>query len=179
MFGTLSSISRENASILRSSVPVVCRQPRRSKTVFSGWNASGMNARKPPVSVLLVAQPEDVVDPLLVRLDVAVEHRAVRRDPEPVRGVVDVEPDLRALLAGRHEPAHAVGEDLGAAARERAQPGVLELAQHLLVREPGERRHVVDLGGRVALEVHVRERLVQRRDRVAVVAEVRRAGSRR
>ena len=123
-------------------------------------------------AVLLVAQPEDVVDPLLVRLDVAVEHRAVRRDPEPVCGVVDVEPDLRALLAGRYEPAHAVGEDLGAASGKRAQPCVLELAQHVLVREPGERRHVVDLGGRVALEVHPRERLVQRRDRVAVVAEV-------
>ena len=49
MFGTLSSISREKASIFRSSAPVVWRQPRRSKTVFSGWNASGMNARKPPV----------------------------------------------------------------------------------------------------------------------------------
>ena len=49
MFGTLSSISRETASIFRSSAPVVCRQPRRSKTVFSGWKASGMKARKPPV----------------------------------------------------------------------------------------------------------------------------------
>ena len=109
-----------------------------------------MNARKPPVAVLLVAEAEDVVDALLVRLDVAVEHRAVRRDPEPVRRVVDVEPDLRGLLARRDEPAHAVGEDLGAAARERPEARVLQLAQHLLVREPGERRHVVDLGRRVA-----------------------------
>ena len=37
---------------------------------------------------------------------------------------------------------------------------------------PRERRHVVDLGRRVALEVHVRQRLVQLRDRVGVELEV-------
>ena len=75
-------------------------------------------------------------------------------------------------LPGRDEPPHAIGEDLGAAAGKRAEAGGLELAQHLLVREPGERRHVVDLGRRVALEVHVGQRVVQRRDRVAVEGEV-------
>ena len=113
----------------------MCFQPRLSKTVFSGWNASGMNARKPPGLVLELAQPEQVVDALLVGLDVPVEHRAVRRDPEPVRGAVDVEPVVRMLLAGRDEPPDAVGEDLGAAAGQRAEPGVAQLAQHLLVRE--------------------------------------------
>ena len=122
--------------------------------------------------VLLVAEPEDVVDTLLVGLDVPVEHRAVRRDPDPVRRVVDVEPDLGGLLARSDEPTHTVGEHLGAAARQRPETGRLQLAQHLLVREPGERRHVVDLGGRVALEVHVGQRLVERRDRVAVEVEV-------
>src|SRR6266540_1553677 len=48
-FGMLSSSSRDTAMSFRSSEPVVCFQPRRSKTVFSGWNASGMKARKPPV----------------------------------------------------------------------------------------------------------------------------------
>ena len=122
--------------------------------------------------VLLGAQPEQVVDPLLVRLDVAVEHRAVRRDAEPVRRVVGAEPEVGVLLAGRDELAHAVGEDLGAAARQRAEPGGLQLAQHLLVREPGERRHVVDLGRRVELQVHVGQRLLQRADRVDVEVEV-------
>ena len=155
-FSMLSSISRETASIFRSSAPVVCRKPRRSKTVFSGWNASGMNATKPACPVLLLAQAEEVVDPLLVGLDVAVEHRAGRAQPHPVRGVVHVEPDVRVLLARRDERTDAVGEDLRAAARERVEAGGDELAQHLLVREAGERRHVVHLGGRVALEVHVR-----------------------
>src|SRR5205823_82910 len=78
--------------------------------------------------VLLRPQAEEMVDALLVRLDMAVEHRAMRRDPEAVRRVVDVEPDVRMLLARRHEPAHAVGEDLCAAARQRAEAGVLERA---------------------------------------------------
>src|SRR5579884_2192075 len=52
-------------------------------------------------AILLLAQPQQVVDPLLVGLDVAVEHRALRRDPEPVRGVVYVEPLVGVLLAGR------------------------------------------------------------------------------
>src|SRR5438874_3409308 len=48
-FGMLSRINLETAIIFRSSAPVVNLNPRRSNTVFSGWNASGMNARKPPV----------------------------------------------------------------------------------------------------------------------------------
>ena len=122
-------------------------------------------------AVLLLAEAQDVVDALLVRLDVAVEHRAVRRDPEPMRGVVHVEPDVRVLLPGRDERADAVGEDLGPAAGERPEPRLLELAQHLLVREPGKRRHVVDLRGRVALQVHVRQRRLERADRVDVEIE--------
>ena len=93
------------------------------------------------------------------------------RDPHPVGGVVHVEPDLRGLLPGRDEPSHAIGEDLCTAARERPEPDRLELAQHLLVREPGERRHVVDLGRRVALEKDVGKRLVELRDRVPVEVE--------
>jgi hypothetical protein len=122
--------------------------------------------------VLLVAQPEHVLDPLLVRLDVPVEQRAVRRDPHPVRRVVRQEPEVRMLLAGGDERAHAVGEDLRAAAGERPEARGVELAQHLLVREAGELRHVVDLARRVELEVHIRHRLVQRAGRVDVELEV-------
>ena len=116
MFGMLSSRSRETAISFRSSEAAVCFQPRCSKTVFSGWNASGMKARNPPVSSWSVAQPEQVVDPLGVGLDVPVEHRAVRRDAEAVRGAMDVEPVVGMLLARRDEPAHSVGEDLRTAA---------------------------------------------------------------
>ncbi len=91
---------------------------------------------EPTGAVLLLAEAEQVLDPLLVGLDMAVEERAVGRDPEPMRRVVDVEPDVRVLLARRDEAADAVGEHLGAAAGERSEPGRLELAQHLLVGQP-------------------------------------------
>ena len=83
---------------------------------------------EPAGPVLLLAQAEQVVDALLVGLDVAVEHRAGRAQPHPVRGVVDVEPDVGVLLAGSDERSDPVGEDLGAAAGKRAEPGRLELA---------------------------------------------------
>ena len=120
-----------------------------------------MNERKPASLVLLVAQPQQVVDALLVRLDVAVEHRALGRDPEPVRGVVDVEPLVGMLLARRDQRADAVGEDLGASARHRVEAGVPQRAQDLLVRAALEPRDVVDLRRRVELEVDVRQRLLQ------------------
>ena len=68
--------------------------------------------------VLLLAQPQQVVDPFFVRLDVSVQHRAMRRDAEPVRSVVRVEPVVGMLLPRRDQLAHAVGEDLGAPARQ-------------------------------------------------------------
>ena len=124
-FGMLSSIRRETASILRSSEPgrVTPAAPLEDRVLrMERERDEGEEAAR---LVLLVAQPEQVVDPLLVGLDVAVQHRAVRRDAEPVRGVVHVEPDVRVLLPGRDEPAHAIGEDLGAAAGQRAEPGGL------------------------------------------------------
>ena len=122
--------------------------------------------------VLERAQPQQVVDALLVRLHVAVEHRAVRRDAERVGVAMDVEPLVGVLLARRDEPPYAVGEDLGAAARQRAEPRRLQLAQHRLVRDARELRHVVDLAGREELQVDVRHRVVELRDDLDVVAEV-------
>ena len=101
------------------------RQPRRSKTVFSGMERERDEREEAARAVLLVAQAEDVVDPLLVGLDVPVQHRAVRRDPEPMRRVVHVEPDLGRLLARRDEPAHAIGEDLRATAGSDPSPAAL------------------------------------------------------
>ena len=86
--------------------------------------------------VLQVAQAQQVVDPLLVRLHVAVEHRAVGRDAEPVGGAVGVEPEVGMLLARGNQTAHAVGEHLGTASGQGAEPGVAQPPEHLLVREP-------------------------------------------
>ena len=44
-----------------------------------------------------------------------------------------VEIAIGAALVVADLPAHALGEDLGAAAGQRIEPGVHQLAQHLLV----------------------------------------------
>src|SRR6266545_4524698 len=88
--------------------------------------------------VLLLAEAQQMIDALLVRLDVAVQHGAVRRNAEPVRGVVRLEPEVGMLLARRDQSAHPVREDLGTAAGKRTQPGVPQRAQHLLVRQTGQ-----------------------------------------
>jgi len=71
-----------------------------------------------------------------------------------------------------HRTAHALGKPLRPAARQRAQPGGLELPQDLLVGQAGELRHVVDLARREALQVHVGHGLVKPADDVHVVVEV-------
>jgi hypothetical protein len=58
-----------------------------------------------------------MVDPLLVGLDVAVEHRAVRGDSEPVRRAVCVDPEVGMLLAGRDESPHSLREHFRPATR--------------------------------------------------------------
>ena len=90
--------------------------------------------------VLQLAQAQQVVDPLLVVLDVVVEHRAVRRHAHAVGQAMHLEPLLGRLLARRDELAHAVGEHLGAAAGQRAEPHGAQLAQHLRVVEARELR---------------------------------------
>ena len=67
--------------------------------------------------VLQRAQPQHVVDPLLERLDGAVEHRAVRAQAHPVGGAVHLQPLVGRALVVADLLAHARGEDLGAAAR--------------------------------------------------------------
>ena len=109
-------------------------QPRRGRVL--GVERERDEPRESAGLVLQVAQPDEVVHAVLDRLDVPVENRRVRADAEPVCRSMGVSIQMSGvLLAGRDEPAHAVGEDLRAAARERAEPGVTKLAQNLLVGE--------------------------------------------
>ena len=67
--------------------------------------------------VLQLAQPEQVLEPLLDRLDGAVHHRRRRAQPGAVRVAHHVEPLVGGRLAVAVEQlAHAIDEDLGAAA---------------------------------------------------------------
>ena len=88
-----------------------------------------------------------------------------------MRGARDLQPVVAVNLVIADDVAHAVGENLGAAAGHGVQPRFFQLHQHFA------RRHLADLGeeGNLhhgeALEVHLREALLQPGDHVGVVLE--------
>src|SRR5207248_4294595 len=92
-------------------IAVVLERPREE-----GAEAAGL--------VLQLADPPEVLDALLERLDVPIHHGRRRRDPEPVRLAHHAEPLLRVDLLRRDDVAHAIDEDLGAATGDRVEPRV-------------------------------------------------------
>ena len=130
-----------------------------------------MKAWKPPVSSCSAARAQHVVDALLERLDVAVEHRHVRAHARAGAHPVDGEPAIAVALVVADLPAHALGEDLCAAAGQRVQAGVHQLAQHLLVGHPVEIGEERDLDRREAFQVDVRADPLEAPQQVRVVAE--------
>ncbi len=86
------------------------------------WNKSGKSSR----FILQFAELTQVIDPLLQRLDVAIEHGASAAATHLVPGAVDLEPFLRAFLAAAELVAHLRIENLRAAASERAQTGIAQ-----------------------------------------------------
>ena len=101
-----------------------------------------MNAVNPPVSSWRSSQPEQVLEPLVDRLDRAVHHR--RRRPQS--GAVRVPHHVEPLVGGRlvvavQFPANAIDENLGAAARNAVesrgdQP--IDDRRHRQLRQPGD-----------------------------------------
>ena len=96
-----------------------------------------------------------MIDALFDRLDVAVEHGDVGAHAEAVRGAMNLQVAIGAALVVADLAPHALGEDLRAAAGQRIEAGIHQLAEHLLVGpavEVGEER---DLDGGEALQVNV------------------------
>ena len=79
-----------------------------------------------------------------------------------MRRARDIQPLLRRRLIRAKLLPHAVGEDLCAAARDGLEACGLELFQHLAYREAGDFRKMCDFHAREALEIKLRELLVQR-----------------
>ena len=130
-----------------------------------------MNAWKPPVSSWRLADPHQVVDPLFHRLDVAVEHRDVGAHAQSVRRAMDRRVAIAVALVVADLAAHALGENLGAAARQRIETGLAELDQHLLVGHAVEIGEERDLDRREALQMHVRPDRLEPAQQILVVVE--------
>ena len=91
--------------------------------------------------------------------------------PEPVRDPVNREVAIGVRLVVGDLAPDALGENLGAPAGQRVEPGRHQLAQHLLVRhvvEVGEER---DLDRRETLQVNAGPDRFQAAEQIEVVAE--------
>ena len=167
MCGKLSSISRLIAIVLQVHQAARLRRCATA-CVLSGWNASGMNVWKPPVSSCKFAQADQVVDAMRGLLDVAVEHGRVGAQAEFVRLAVDAQPLGGVGLVLADLVAHLGVEDLGAAAGQAAEAGVLELGQQVARRPAGQPGEPVPLDRRVRLQVQPRMGLVDDADDVQI-----------
>ena len=130
-----------------------------------------MNACRPPRLVLQRARLQQVIDALFRRLDVSVQHRHVGAHAEAVRDAMDRQVARAVALVVTDFLAHALREDLGAAARQRIKARRLQLLEHLLVGLAvviGKER---DLDGGEALQVNAGPDLLQPAQQIRVVAE--------
>ena len=134
MCGKLSSISRLMAIVFRSITPDGLGMS--SIRELSGWNARGMNVWNPPVSSWSSRSRTRWSIRCSGLLDVAVEHRGVRVQAEPVGRPVDVEPGLGRRLGAADLLADLGVEDLGPAARQAPQAGVDQPLEDLADRLP-------------------------------------------
>src|SRR5258708_2188494 len=121
--------------------------------------------------VLEIAKHREMLNSVLNGLDVSVKHRAVRSNPEPVRGPMDIDPVLgRELFIGdRH--AHALAEDFGSAAGQGVQSGVAQGCEDMLDRKFINARDMRDLDCGKRLDVNLRVARLEASEHLAVVLE--------
>ena len=91
--------------------------------------------------------------------------------PSAVRGAVNRQVAVAAALVVRDLPADALGEDLRAAAGQRIEPRLHQLAQHLLVGLAVEIGEEGDLDGGEAFQVDVGADALEAAQQLGVVVE--------
>jgi hypothetical protein len=99
------------------------------------------------VFVLEGADRVEVVEEVVDAFDVAVHHGGGGLEALAVGAAVHAQPGFGAALLGLDALADLFGEDLGAAAGDRALAGVPQTVEHVLDREAGHLRHGPDLRG--------------------------------
>ena len=87
--------------------------------------------------VLQLAQADQVVDPMIGVFQMAVEHRGVRAQAQPMGRAVDVDPAAGVGLVLADLVAHLGMENLGPAAGQAAQAGLDQFFQDRPIERPG------------------------------------------
>ena len=121
--------------------------------------------------VLEGAQRQQVIDAVLHRLHVPVEHRAVGGDAQPVGLAVHREPFLAGeLLVGDRRP-RGRAEHLGPSPRQARHPRFLHPLEHLAHAQVLDARQVRDLDGGERLDLHVGVTLLEAAEHLQVIGE--------
>ena len=119
--------------------------------------------------VLQRAQPQQMLEPLLVGLDRPVHHRRRRAQAGAMRVAHDVEPFVgRRLAVAVQQLAHAIDEDLGAAAGNAVEPGGDQPLDHRRHRQLRQPRQVDDFGRRQRVQLEVGIALLDRAEQIFV-----------
>ena len=117
----IDAADREVAKLIESGRPWDAGE-RRALGLEGERNKAGETSR----FILELPQLSQVVDPVFVRLDVPVEHRASAAATHPVPGSMHVKPFRSAFLAPAQFIAHSRIENLGAAPSERTETGLAQ-----------------------------------------------------
>ena len=104
--------------------------PAWMRVPFSCWKSQQKNAVKPRVSSWRSRSLSKVLDAVVQRVDGAVHHRGARAEAHVVRDAHDVEPLVARALRLGDLAAHAIDEDLGAAAGHRVEPRRVQPLEH-------------------------------------------------
>ncbi len=118
-----SSINRATAWTRSVSVALGAGSLRISLSVrMKGQRNKGLKAAR---LVLQGTRPQHVVHTLLSRLDVAVEHRDARAQPQAMRCTMDLEETVRTALVVADLPADTLGENLRAPPGSESSPAAI------------------------------------------------------
>ena len=157
-------------------IEIVEHQPRDGhhfQIVDSGWSGQmrerrirGMkcerNKRDEAVRfILCVSKLEQMVHALFGCLNVAIEHRRVRTQPDLVRGSRDLQPHLAAYLVIANHLAYARMKNLRSAAGQRVNTCVLHCQKRVADRKLGNARVVAHFHHRECFQVNFGEALLQ------------------
>ncbi len=124
---------------------------------------------EPAGLVLELAQPEHVLQALRQRLHRAVHHRRRRAQSRAVGMTHHVEPFVSGRLAvAVQQPAHAIDEDLGAAAGNAVEADRDQPVDHAGHRQPRQTRQVDHLGRRQGVQPKCRVARLHRSEQVLV-----------
>src|SRR5260370_30861121 len=100
--------------------------------------------------ILQLPQPAEVVDAVSSMLDVAVQHGGIGTQAELMGFAVNANPSVGIRLVLANAVAHLGMEDLGPAARQAAQPGLLEFGEDVAGLPSGQASKPIPLASCVS-----------------------------